>query len=264
MEKPLIFKNKRGKQLMGILHLPETQGKPRTRTNSMQGKFPLVMICHGFGSTKSRERLVGLARALEKENIADFRFDFEGCGDSEGDLKTATIKNEISDLDSALRKILKQKSINKRKVVLMGESLGAVIILLYLVQNKFTAKTLVFWAPALNQKELISIWNTKSDLRKWKQQGYFIRKDKKFGINYLKENEKKDYSPLLSRIQVPILIIHGKKDETVPLGFSKKLAKDYKNIKLVVLPRADHKFEDYYSQQKLVENTKNWLKKYLQ
>ena len=253
MERPIVFKNKRGKQLMGILHLPKKRGK-----------FPLVVICHGFGGTKSRERLVGLARALEKENIAAFRFDFEGCGDSEGCLKTATIKNEISDLNSALEKILKQKSINKQKVALIGESIGAAVVLLCLLQNRFTAKALVFWAPALNQKELIPVWYTKNEINKWKQQGYFTRKQKIMGIGYFKENQDKDYSLFLPKIQLPILIIHGRKDETVPLEFSRRIAKDCRNIKLTILPKAGHKFDDYFIQKDLVQKTVRWFKKILQ
>ena len=134
---------------------------------------------------------------------------------------------------------------------------------LYLTRNKFSVKALVFWAPAFNQKKLIPIWYTRSEIKKWRRQGYFIRKEKITGINYFKENKDKDYSPLLSKINAPILIIHGKKDDTVPLKFSKELAKEYKNIKLKIYPKAEHKFEDYYIQQELIKDTADWIKKYL-
>ncbi|MBZ9578588.1 alpha/beta hydrolase [Patescibacteria group bacterium] len=253
MEKPVVFKNKRGKQLIGILHIP--RGKK---------KFPLVVICHGFGATKTRRRLVRLARVLAKKKIASFRFDFEGCGDSEGKLEIATVENETQDLDLALGYVLKQKNIDKKRMGFIAESFGAVVVLKYVVQNNFSAKTLVFWSPAFYQKKLIPFWHTKNDLKKWKKRGYLIRKDKKFGIGYLKENEKKDYTPLLSQVQIPILIIHGKKDETVPIKFSRQLVKDYKNIKLIALPKAGHKFdENYYIQKRLIQNTVRWLKNLL-
>ena len=253
MEKPVVFKNKRGRQLMGILHIPE--GKK---------KWPLVIICHGFGATKTRRRLVRLARALAKKKIASFRFDFEGCGDSEGKLEIATAKREVQDLDSALGYVLKQKNVDRNIMGFVAESLGAVVVLKYIVQKEFSTKTLVFWSPAFFQKKLIPFWNTKSDLRRWKKQGYFIRKDKKFGISYLRENEKKDYTPLLCQIRVPILIIHGQKDETIPIKFSRELARNYKNVKLIALPKAGHKFdENYYIQKRLVQNTVRWLKKFL-
>jgi len=88
-------------------------------------------------------------------------------------------------------------------------------------------------------------------------------KEKIIGINYLRENEDKDYSPILTQIKVPILIIHGQKDEVVLVRFSKKLAKKYKNIKLIIYPQADHNFEDYYIQQELIKKTIAWFKRHL-
>lgn len=249
MERPVVFKNKNGRQLVGFLHLPE--GKK---------KLPLVIFCHGFGGTKTKRKYVKLARALEKADIASFRFDFEGCGDSEGDFEKITAEREVLDLSVAVNYILRLKNINKNKVAFLANSFGAVACLLYIIQNNFPAKTIVFWTPALNQKELFSIWDTKSSLRKWEKQKYSIHKEDKIGINYLEENKDKDYSQLLSKIKTPILIIHGKKDETVPPRLSKKLAKNYKNIKLTLLPKADHKFEDYYAQGRLMRKTVNWFK----
>lgn len=108
MEKPIVFKNERGKQLIGILHLPE--GKRN---------FPLVIICHRFGDDKTQRRFVRLARVLEKNRIASFRFDFEGCGDPEGDFLEATVEKEIKDLDSVVRYLQKIKNITIKKLLLL-------------------------------------------------------------------------------------------------------------------------------------------------
>jgi len=251
METPVIIKNKNRKQLIGILHFPK--GKK---------KFPLVIFCHGFGGTKTKRKYVRLARAFKKAGIASFRFDFEGCGDSEGDFEKITVKREVSDLDSVIKYFLKQKIVDKKKISFLGNSLGAAVCITYIIQNNFPAKAIAFWAPALNQEKLFSNFYTKNNFKKWKKQRYLIVKEDKIGTAYLKENEKKNYSEFIPQIKVPILIIHGKKDEAVPFNFSKKLVKDYKNIKLFPIPGANHGFEDYYSQQKLVEKTVNWFKKY--
>ena len=263
MEKPIVFKNKNGKQLVGMLHLPKGKGKPRTRTSSVRGRFPAVIICHGFGGTKTGRKFIRLARALAENKIASFRFDFEGCGDSEGDLEKLTVKNEVADLKYAMEEILNQKFINKNKIALLGHSLGALIISLFVVQNKFPVKTLVFWAPAFNQSKIIPYLKPDQIIERWKKQKYIINQEDKIGLAYLKENEKKDYSSIFSEVNVSSLIIHGKKDETVPLLFSQELAKQYKNIKLTIFPKADHKFEDYYIQKDLIQKTVAWLKERL-
>lgn len=251
MERPVAFKNKTKKQLMGILHLPKGERK-----------FPLVVICHGFGDDKTQRKIVRLARILEKDRIATFRFDFEGCGDSEGDFLKATVEKEVEDLNSAIRYIKKIKNIDLRNFAFVGHSIGAVICTLFLARSKIDAKAIVMWAPSFNQKALMKYWASPKQMKKWKSQGYLHRegKEKVIGLDYLKENINKDYSQILEQIKIPILIIHGEKDETVPPRFSKKLAKNYKNIKLTLLSRADHKFEDYYVQGRLVRKTVNWFK----
>ena len=121
------------------------------------------------------------------------------------------------------------------------------------------------WAPAFNQKDLMRYWATRKQMKKWKREGFLYRrgKGKIIGIDYLKENKNKDYSSLVLQIGTPILIIHGKKDETVPMKFSRKIARENKNVEMIALTGADHNFEDYYIQKKLIGETINQIKKCL-
>lgn len=251
-EIPLVLKNKKGKQLVGILHLPEKR------------KPPLVIICHGFDRTKTDKKFVELARTLQEKGIAVFRFDFEGCGDSEGNFEEMTIEKEAQDLNSALKTVLKEGNFDSSKIALIGDSLGAVVVSLFIKKSKLPVRTMVFWAQAFNQRELFPIWHAKKEIKIWRKQGYLIKGDKKLGIDYLSENKDKDYSFLLSEIsEIPILLIHGKKDKDVPLRFSMKLVRKYKNLTLKILAGADHKFADFISRKELAKLTTQWLKKYL-
>jgi len=128
----ITFKNERGKELVGVLHLPE------------KGKPPLVIICHGFQNSKTDRKFIKLARVLQKEGICVFRFDFEGCGDSEGDPKEITIKNEVADLNSAFKTVQNEFDLDLKRVAFVGASLGNVVTSLLLKQYKISAKTLVF------------------------------------------------------------------------------------------------------------------------
>ncbi|XP_021907776.1 uncharacterized protein LOC110822078 [Carica papaya] len=62
----VIVENSHREKLVGILH--ET------------GSEELVIICHGFQSSKERIPMVYLASAFEGEGISSFRFDFAGNG----------------------------------------------------------------------------------------------------------------------------------------------------------------------------------------
>jgi len=247
----ITFKNERGKELVGVLHLPE------------KGKPPLVIICHGFQNSKTDRKFIKLARVLQKEGICVFRFDFEGCGDSEGDPKEITIKNEVADLNSAFKTVQNEFDLDLKRVAFVGASLGNVVTSLLLKQYKISAKTLVFWSHAFNQRELLKNWYSKEDIREIMKKGVIYKGDKKIGKNYFLENKNKDYSSALSELKLPILIIHGKEDKDVPLKFSQQLKGKSKNISLIVLPKANHKFDDFQSQEELVRHTQKWLRKYL-
>ena len=247
----ITFKNERGKELVGVLHLPE------------KGKPPLVIICHGFQNSKTDRKFIKLARVLQKEGICVFRFDFEGCGDSEGDPKEITIKNEVADLNSAFKTVQNEFDLDLKRVAFVGASLGNVVTSLLLKQYKISAKTLVFWSQAFNQRELLKNWYSKEDIREIMKKGVIYKGDKKIGKNYFLENKNKDYSSALSELKLPILIIHGKEDKDVPLKFSQQLKRKSKNISLIVLPKANHKFDDFQSQEELVRHTQKWLRKYL-
>ena len=247
----ITFKNERGKELVGVLHLPE------------KGKPPLVIICHGFQNSKTDRKFIKLARVLQKEGICVFRFDFEGCGDSEGDPKEITIKNEVADLNSAFKTVQNEFDLDLKRVAFVGASLGNVVTSLLLKQYKISAKTLVFWSQAFNQRELLKNWYSKEDIREIMKKGVIYKGDKKIGKNYFLENKNKDYSSALSELKLPILIIHGKEDKDVPLKFSQQLKRKYKNISLIILPKANHKFDDFQSQEELVRHTQKWLRKYL-
>ena len=247
----ITFKNERGKELVGVLHLPE------------KGKPPLVIICHGFQNSKTDRKFIKLARVLQKEGICVFRFDFEGCGDSEGDPKEITIKNEVADLNSAFKTVQNEFDLDLKRVAFVGASLGNVVTSLLLKQYKISAKTLVFWSHAFNQRELLKNWYSKEDIREIMKKGVIYKGDKKIGKNYFLENKNKDYSSALSELKLPILIIHGKEDKDVPLKFSQQLKRKSKNISLIVLPKANHKFDDFQSQEQLIRHTQKWLRKYL-
>jgi len=250
-EIPITFKNERGKNLSGIFHLPERE------------KPPVVIICHGFQNTKSDRKYIRLARLLRKEGILVFRFDFEGCGDSEGDPKEITIERKISDLKSALKTVLKEGDVDSKRIAFVAGSLGSVVSSLFVERFKIAAKTLIFWSQAFNQKSLFKIWYSKEDLKEFEKKDFLIKGEKEIGKDYYLENKNKDYSSIVSKLNLPIFIIHGKEDKDVPLEFSQKLSKRYKKITLKILSQANHKFDDFITQQKLIRLTANWLKKYL-
>ena len=60
-------------------------------------RCPMVILMHGLMRTKESPILTLLADKLQKIGIASIRFDFDGCGQSEGEFQNMTVLKEIGD-----------------------------------------------------------------------------------------------------------------------------------------------------------------------
>ncbi|KAK4396907.1 putative pre-splicing factor ATP-dependent RNA helicase DEAH5 [Sesamum angolense] len=114
MQQKITILNKRGEKLSGVLH--ET------------GSQKIVVLCHGFRSSKDNTMMVNLAAALENEGISAFRFDFSGNGESEGPFHYGNYSGETDDLRSVIEYF---SGVNRSTVAILGHSKGGNIVLLY-------------------------------------------------------------------------------------------------------------------------------------
>lgn len=91
-EAHIEFLNHRGKKLVGTLTDPEGPTQNATgagpQQQQQQALPPVLIMAHGYMSTRNSELLVRLATALARScQLSSFRFDFSGNGDSEGDFR---------------------------------------------------------------------------------------------------------------------------------------------------------------------------------
>lgn len=228
METRLVeFKNKSGDLLRGILVLGDTV--------SNKG----VILLHGFERTATTEKKFKLlSDNLALHNIISLRFDFTGCGLSDGKFEKTTIKNMTDDFQQALEFIRKEHGIIEINIV--AHSLSACVVANFLKSHKNPFSKIVLLAPALNQKDLLRYWFIKNTLEKsngnlqitWNNfRGYLdeeefkkdcLKEGKMTKANYISkdyflENMSIDYSPFFKNIRKYILHIHGDKDDKVPL-----------------------------------------------
>ncbi|MDQ3881267.1 MAG: alpha/beta hydrolase, partial [Chloroflexota bacterium] len=91
MEEHVFFSNARGLRLAGLLCCPDAAAK-----------WPLVVSCHGFGSSKDGTLSTAIVEHLERLGVASFRLSFTGHDDSEGDIAQVTVSSGVEDLRAAV------------------------------------------------------------------------------------------------------------------------------------------------------------------
>ena len=240
----VTFTNSREDKLAGVLHVP------LKKTSS------IIIMAHGFTGDKDEwGRFVKAAQAFCDAGFAVLRFDFSGSGESGS--TPITIKQQVDDLKSAVRFV---KAKGYSRLALLGLSLGG---LCSVRAYGADIETLVLWAP-VTKPRIRYYLNKKEQIIK---NGFiFVKtragKELKIDPVFVKESESVDQIRILSRIQCPILIIHGDQDDTIPLEDSKS-AMNYlpKGSKLEIIKGANHVMEPLLD--KAIELSLEWFKNYL-
>ena len=153
------------------------------------------------------------------------------------------------------------------KIGIAGHSLGGKVLMIYAAKNKIDAV-----APISAVFRLEDTWVMKI-LGEWKKKGirYFhvrakgwSRIKKPLSYNFVEDRKKYDIKTLTKKIKCPVLIIHGSRDDEIPLSHAKMYYKNVKSPKkLVILEGAKHKITRKKDLKILYEETTLWFGKHL-
>jgi pimeloyl-ACP methyl ester carboxylesterase len=230
MEKKVFFKNSKGQKLAGILHLPDKEGK-----------FPAIVRLHGYRSRKEGSTSTAFIEEF-KNNYIYLRFDFFAHGESQGEFVDLTPSEEFDDAKAAIDFVMALEQCNG-KIGLIGSSLGGMVAI-YTTANDPRVKAAVFGAPVSDFKECFS---RKEDIELWKKQGWiytfnYAGKKFKIGYDFFEDGCKYDLYQEAEKINVPVLVIQGDKDSSIPLEHTQELMKHLKNAKLELVEGAEHQW----------------------
>lgn len=232
MEEKIFFKNSSGNNLAGMLsNPPDSKDKP------------IFILCHGFATSKDSYSIVKLQQLLNQNNISTFRFDFFGHGESEGKFEDITVSEGVDDALQAIHYLKKQ---GYSKIGLFGSSFGGIVSTMTASKSK-DLYLLVLKSPVSNFLERDFQVKTEKELKDWKSNGftyYVAGKGQKFKLNYtfFEDYKNNDGYQAAPKIKIPTLIVHGDKDDIVPVEQSKKIASLIKNCTLKIISGADHRY----------------------
>jgi dipeptidyl aminopeptidase/acylaminoacyl peptidase len=108
-----------GLKINGYIHLPPGL-KPGERR-------PAFMVLHGFGSNCSSSNCVLPAEMLAEWGYVALRFDFRGCGESEGKRANTICLEQVADTSAALSFLQTRPEIDPARIAVVGSSFGAAV-----------------------------------------------------------------------------------------------------------------------------------------
>ena len=209
--------------------------------------WPLVVLCHGFLSHKNSSKYERLAREFADKGIASLRFDFRGCGQSEGLLEESTVSGRWSDLQRVIEQVETLDSFDGR-FGLLGSSLGGYLALLEGSRNP--------------QVRCLVVWSTPSHLQ---ELGERLTEVAPVALSQA-FNEDLSQVELISRLEnvQRVLIVHGLADQQVPPEHASRLfdaVKDPKDLHL--LKDANHSFSQHEAREQAISISLDWFQRFL-
>jgi uncharacterized protein len=118
METKVTF-DSAGLKLSGVLHTPVDLKAGQRR--------PAFLVLHGFGGSKSGQGQSLIANQLAGWGYIVMRFDFRGCGESEGERGWILCLDQVADTSNALSYMARRPYVAADRIALIGSSFGAAV-----------------------------------------------------------------------------------------------------------------------------------------
>ncbi len=202
---------------------------------------PVVVGCHGFKGFKDWGFWpeTGARFAAAGMVLATFNFSGSGIGEdfqnfTELDrFEADTVGKQLDDLGAILDAVSNRRlplgGADVRKLGLLGHSRGGGVALVRASRDP-RVRALVTWAAVGTFRRY-----DEDQIRRWREQGYLEVENARtgqifrVGVGLLEdiESHAEAYDPVLAagRMRVPTLIVHGTRDESVPVMEADRLAR---------------------------------------
>ena len=201
-----------------------------------------IVFLHGFMSDLEGKKPQAFLKFAKKNKLGFLALEYSGHGKSSGKFINGNISKWTRDTTLVIQKVVK-----KNDIIFIGSSMGAWIALnqFSLIKNKIKGFLGIGSAPEFLDKLM---WNKFSNKMKIeiKKKGVINLKhgDYEYPITYqlIKDGRKNKILNKKINLNINVTMVHGSKDKSVPVIYSKKVLKIFqsKKKKLVVIKNGDH------------------------
>lgn len=248
---PIEFKNRHGDNLFAFLTMPK--GKS---TN-----LPLVVMPHGgpFGISDSWG-FNGDAQFLASLGYAVLQVNYRGSGMRGNDFMESGYKQWGTgiqdDITDGVKHVIAQGMVDSNKVCIYGASFGGYSAMMNPIRNPGMYKCAIAYAGVYDLEELTDDQDGSKQIRSF------------FARSMGSAMDQADQSPVaqIAKLDVPILLIHGKSDRTAPFSQFRiaeaALSKAGKPYETLVKSDEGHGFYRSENQEEAYNRIRAFLQKY--
>lgn len=234
-----------GIRLVGILESPSAE------------PGPLVLVLHGFTSSKDRPHTIAACEAMREAGFATLRFDLYGHGESGGEFRKHTLHKWISNTLAVMDWAERQDFVTE--LWLSGHSQGGLTAALVAGAAPERVRGLILRAPAFmiprcaREGEMLGVCFDPSQI----PESFPTIKGLTLEADYIRSAQAIRVEEAIDAFPGPVLLLHGEADDVVPFRDVETAAGRYRSCKLVLIPGETHHFDQAREQMKSV--IRDWL-----
>ena len=215
VQRSLVFPAPRERATAGTTPTVEVPGGTPMLWSAADGGGPVVVHFHGNGAQIGT--LEWLGQELAKRKVSLAAVEYPGYPGAPGDPSESSI---LAAAERALRHLTGPMGIARERIVLSGQSLGTGVAV-RLAANGWGTR-LVLLSPYTSMTAVAD-------------QGIY----RVFPVRLLMR-DRFDSASLAARIELPVLVLHGSRDEVVPFALGRALVEKFPHARLVEVPGAGH------------------------
>ena len=212
-----------------------------------------IVFLHGFMSDLTGDKPKTLQKYCKNKKIGFLGLEYSGHGKSSGKFTNGNISKWTKEIQILIKKIIK-----KNDFILVGSSMGA---WLSINQFKYFQKQIKGFLGIGSAPEFLERLMWKKFTKKMKQEtiikGIYNLKhgDYEYPITYqlIKDGRKNKVFQKRFRAKINVTMIHGKKDDVVPVVYSRKILRLFKKAKkrLIIIKNGDHSLSNKKNLKKI-------------
>ena len=201
-----------------------------------------IVFLHGFMSDLDGKKPRSFLKFAKKNKLGFLALEYSGHGKSSGKFTKGNISKWTKETSILIKKIVKTN-----KIIFIGSSMGAWIAL---NQFKIFKKQIkgflgIGSAPEFLENLMWKKFSKKMKAETIKNRIYNLKHGDyiyPITLELIKDGRKNKVLNKKINYKMNITMVHGQKDEVVPVSYSKKVLKIFKNSrkKLVIIKNGDH------------------------
>jgi len=203
---------------------------------------PFIVFLHGFMSDLEGKKPIAFLNFAKKNKISFLALEYSGHGKSSGKFIDGNISKWSAETSTLIKKYIK-----KNKFILIGSSMGAWLSLKQFpnFKNQISGFLGIGSAPEFLENLMWKKFTKKMRIETIKNGVYNLKHGNyEYPITYqlIKDGRKNKVFNKKFNSKIKVTMVHGEKDEVVPISYSKKILRLFPKgkRKLKIVKNGDH------------------------